>query len=131
MGAALQRVKADIKDFDPAGVPSLASGQPWVAMGKHLCGAATDFTLRCVVRSAAAKSPGAGEGLPKVDSNGVPQSSGAAAPCAGTSCSGADQVHLSGNYVDCAVCILCCKAIRACISTALALLTLSKSCRIL
>lgn len=24
-----------------------SSGQPWAAFGKHLCGAATDFTLRC------------------------------------------------------------------------------------
>lgn len=58
MGAALQRVKADIKDFDPGGVPSLVGGGPWVAMGKHLCGAATDFTLRCIVRCAAAKPHG-------------------------------------------------------------------------
>ncbi len=58
MGAALQRVRADIKDFEPAGMPSLVGGQPWVAMGKHLCGAATDFTLRCIARNAAAKSTG-------------------------------------------------------------------------
>lgn len=50
MGAALQRVKADIKDFDPGGLPCLEGGGPWVAVGKHLCGAATDFTLRCVTR---------------------------------------------------------------------------------
>lgn len=59
MGARLQRLKVDIRDFEPGGLPSLAAGQqPWVAMGKHLCGAATDFTLRCVVRSASAALTG-------------------------------------------------------------------------
>ncbi|BDA42263.1 tRNA:m(4)X modification enzyme TRM13 homolog [Coccomyxa sp. Obi] len=117
MGAALQRVKADIKDFDPAGLPSLVGGQPWVAMGKHLCGAATDFTLRCVARCAAAKSHGMHgsvalaeqlqpgdmaaavqtclvsggcniEGSPKVDSSAVPQPSGTAEACFDTLRSG-------------------------------------------
>lgn len=42
----------DIKDFQPAGVEGLNQGQkPWVATGKHLCGAATDFTLRCCAAS--------------------------------------------------------------------------------
>ena len=48
----LARLKVDIKDFDPAGVPELDSGAaPWVAIGKHLCGAATDFTLSCCASS--------------------------------------------------------------------------------
>ena len=48
----LQRLRVDIKDFQPAGVDGLNGGQaPWVATGKHLCGAATDFTLRCVASS--------------------------------------------------------------------------------
>ena len=48
----LQRLRVDIKDFQPAGVEGLNSGQkPWVATGKHLCGAATDFTLRCCASS--------------------------------------------------------------------------------
>lgn len=48
----LQRLTCDIKDFQPAGVESLSNGQkPWVALGKHLCGAATDFTLRCCASS--------------------------------------------------------------------------------
>ena len=48
----LQRLTCDIKDFHPAGVEGLSQGQkPWVALGKHLCGAATDFTLRCCASS--------------------------------------------------------------------------------
>ena len=44
----LQRLRVDIKDFQPKGVQGLQHGcHPWVATGKHLCGAATDFTLRC------------------------------------------------------------------------------------
>lgn len=43
----LQRLRCDIKDFDVAQVSGLQGGAaPWVAFGKHLCGAATDFTLR-------------------------------------------------------------------------------------
>jgi len=48
----LQRLRVDIKDFQPTGVPGLNSGlTPWIATGKHLCGAATDFTLRCCASS--------------------------------------------------------------------------------
>lgn len=48
----LARLNVDIKDFQPAGVPQLHGGAaPWVCMGKHLCGAATDFTLRCCATS--------------------------------------------------------------------------------
>ena len=52
LGVSLERMKSDIKDFEPAGVACLGSGQPWVGMGKHLCGAATDFALLCMARSA-------------------------------------------------------------------------------
>ncbi len=42
----------DIKDFQPTGVDGLNNGlTPWVATGKHLCGAATDFTLQCCASS--------------------------------------------------------------------------------
>ena len=48
----LQRLRVNIKDFQPAGVGGLSKGwKPWVATGKHLCGAATDFTLRCCASS--------------------------------------------------------------------------------
>ncbi|KAL4421463.1 hypothetical protein ABPG75_010754 [Micractinium tetrahymenae] len=47
----LQRLRCDIKDFDVAQVPGMRGGAaPWVAFGKHLCGAATDFTLRSCAR---------------------------------------------------------------------------------
>lgn len=44
-------MRVDIKDFQPAGVPGLDNTAPWVCIGKHLCGAATDFTLRCCASS--------------------------------------------------------------------------------
>lgn len=48
----LARLNVDIKDFQPAGVPDLDGGAaPWVCIGKHLCGAATDFTLQCCTSS--------------------------------------------------------------------------------
>ncbi len=56
-----ERLRADIADFDPAGAPLLqrapgdpAPGlKPWVAFGKHLCGAAADLALRCAARHGA------------------------------------------------------------------------------
>ncbi|KAK9832324.1 hypothetical protein WJX74_006219 [Apatococcus lobatus] len=47
----LERQRQDIKDFDPAGLSCLCDSTGWVAFGKHLCGAATDFTLRCCLSS--------------------------------------------------------------------------------
>eukprot|EP00002_Diphylleia_rotans_P028563 TRINITY_DN5772_c0_g1_i4.p1 TRINITY_DN5772_c0_g1~~TRINITY_DN5772_c0_g1_i4.p1 ORF type:complete len:463 (+),score=80.79 TRINITY_DN5772_c0_g1_i4:43-1431(+) len=41
-----QRIKIDIKDLNLAGVDSI-SHKPVIAVGKHLCGCATDLTLRC------------------------------------------------------------------------------------
>jgi tRNA:m4X modification enzyme len=49
----LHRLRCDLADFEPRGVPGLDAGAAWVGVGKHLCGAATDFALRCVVRDAA------------------------------------------------------------------------------
>jgi tRNA:m4X modification enzyme len=46
----LQRIRLDIADFDARGIPGIDPGDAWVAFGKHLCGAATDFTLRCCER---------------------------------------------------------------------------------
>jgi tRNA:m4X modification enzyme len=45
------RVQADIKDFDMTKIPQLvaaAGAKKHVAFSKHLCGAATDLTLRCI-----------------------------------------------------------------------------------
>ena len=51
-GVQLARLRVDIKDFQPAGLPGLENGTaPWVGIGKHLCGAATDFSLRCCASS--------------------------------------------------------------------------------
>jgi Methyltransferase TRM13 len=49
----MRRLVVDIKDFMPAGILSADGGAmpPWVAIGKHLCGAATDFTLRCCLQT--------------------------------------------------------------------------------
>jgi len=41
----LQRVRCDIADFNPSKVENPSA---WVAYGKHLCGPATDMTIRCV-----------------------------------------------------------------------------------
>lgn len=54
----VQRLRCDLKDFLPAGVPGLEKEQPWVALGKHLCGAATDFALRCCTASAVGRRSG-------------------------------------------------------------------------
>ncbi|KAJ1418384.1 S-adenosyl-L-methionine-dependent methyltransferase [Sesbania bispinosa] len=42
----LERLRIDIEDLDLNAVESL-QGVPFLAIGKHLCGAATDLTLRC------------------------------------------------------------------------------------
>ncbi|KAL2626990.1 hypothetical protein AAZV13_07G144800 [Glycine max] len=42
----LERLRIDIEDLDLNAVESL-QGVPYLATGKHLCGAATDLTLRC------------------------------------------------------------------------------------
>ncbi|GAB4817542.1 hypothetical protein N2152v2_004588 [Parachlorella kessleri] len=56
---SMQRLRCDIADFDAAGVECLRGGrEPWVAIGKHLCGAATDFTLRCCARESRRRGAG-------------------------------------------------------------------------
>lgn len=55
----VDRKRLDIRDFLPSGLPQLRSGQePWVATGKHLCGVAADFALRCCVQHGAAAQDG-------------------------------------------------------------------------
>ncbi|KAG9459903.1 hypothetical protein H6P81_004411 [Aristolochia fimbriata] len=44
-GMAIQRLRIDIEDLDLHAVESLKG--PFLAIGKHLCGPATDLTLRC------------------------------------------------------------------------------------
>eukprot|EP01122_Echinamoeba_exundans_P007156 TRINITY_DN2138_c0_g1_i2.p1 TRINITY_DN2138_c0_g1~~TRINITY_DN2138_c0_g1_i2.p1 ORF type:complete len:337 (+),score=43.27 TRINITY_DN2138_c0_g1_i2:679-1689(+) len=53
------RVQADIKDFDMTKMPQLLSSagvKKHVAFSKHLCGAATDLTLRCIKSAKSSES---------------------------------------------------------------------------
>lgn len=46
-----KRIYMDIRDLDLANIPELKSmARPVVAYSKHLCGAATDLTIRCLER---------------------------------------------------------------------------------
>lgn len=49
----VQRIRADIADLKLSQLPELQRAQRNVALSKHLCGAATDLTLRCVLGDAA------------------------------------------------------------------------------
>ncbi|XP_076441312.1 tRNA:m(4)X modification enzyme TRM13 homolog [Babylonia areolata] len=47
-----ERIKMDIEHLRLGKVPMVANSQrPLVAIGKHLCGAATDLTLRCLMET--------------------------------------------------------------------------------
>ncbi|XP_069794097.1 tRNA:m(4)X modification enzyme TRM13 homolog isoform X2 [Narcine bancroftii] len=51
-GSTFERLQIDIEDLNLSNVPLLArENLPVVAIGKHLCGAATDLALRCLLRS--------------------------------------------------------------------------------
>ncbi|XP_001358902.2 tRNA:m(4)X modification enzyme TRM13 homolog [Drosophila pseudoobscura] len=45
----VQRIRADIGDLKISALPELKQTKRNVALSKHLCGAATDLTLRCVL----------------------------------------------------------------------------------
>ncbi|EDW84589.2 uncharacterized protein Dwil_GK13057 [Drosophila willistoni] len=45
----VQRIRADIADLKMSQLPELKQTKRNVALSKHLCGAATDLTLRCVL----------------------------------------------------------------------------------
>ncbi|KAH8311507.1 hypothetical protein KR044_006665 [Drosophila immigrans] len=49
----VQRIRADISDLQMSQLPVLQRTQRNVALSKHLCGAATDLTLRCILGDAA------------------------------------------------------------------------------
>ncbi|KAH8383828.1 hypothetical protein KR009_010721, partial [Drosophila setifemur] len=49
----VQRIRADIADLKLSALPELKKTQRTVALSKHLCGAATDLTLRCLLSDAA------------------------------------------------------------------------------
>lgn len=44
---AVQRIRADIADFAISKHPAIQETERIVGIGKHLCGAATDFAIRC------------------------------------------------------------------------------------
>ncbi|BFF92996.1 tRNA:m(4)X modification enzyme TRM13 homolog [Drosophila madeirensis] len=50
----VQRIRADIADLRMSALPELQQTKRNVALSKHLCGAATDLTLRCVLAEGAA-----------------------------------------------------------------------------
>ncbi|XP_016506245.2 tRNA:m(4)X modification enzyme TRM13 [Nicotiana tabacum] len=52
----LERLRIDIEDLKLDAVESL-QGVPYLAIGKHLCGPATDMTLRCCIREQCDDSP--------------------------------------------------------------------------
>ncbi|XP_017491130.1 PREDICTED: LOW QUALITY PROTEIN: tRNA:m(4)X modification enzyme TRM13 homolog [Rhagoletis zephyria] len=58
----VHRIRADIADFRMSGLKKLRSTRRCVAVSKHLCGAATDLTLRCITQPRCidedSKSPG-------------------------------------------------------------------------
>ncbi|XP_067632582.1 tRNA:m(4)X modification enzyme TRM13 homolog [Eurosta solidaginis] len=47
----VHRIRADIADFRLSALELVQSTQRCVAVSKHLCGAATDLTLRCITQS--------------------------------------------------------------------------------
>ncbi|KAI3741724.1 hypothetical protein L1987_59398 [Smallanthus sonchifolius] len=51
----LERLRIDIEDLNLNAIEAL-QGLPYLAIGKHLCGPATDMTLRCCVGEGVAKS---------------------------------------------------------------------------
>ncbi|KAF6172218.1 hypothetical protein GIB67_024840 [Kingdonia uniflora] len=53
----LERLRIDIEDLDLNAVESLR-GLPYLAIGKHLCGPATDLTLRCCFRRQCSQEKG-------------------------------------------------------------------------
>ncbi|GIL60782.1 hypothetical protein Vafri_15223 [Volvox africanus] len=61
------RYRVDLKDYVPSATPELASappGSPWVAVAKHLCGAATDYGLRaCTTQNPPQRASTAGVGV--------------------------------------------------------------------
>ncbi|XP_078656969.1 tRNA:m(4)X modification enzyme TRM13 homolog [Branchiostoma floridae x Branchiostoma belcheri] len=56
-GPDFERLKVDIEDLNLGLVPSMAEHKgPVAAISKHLCGAATDLTLRCLIETLHCKS---------------------------------------------------------------------------
>jgi len=52
----VQRIRADIADLKLSALPELKKTERTVALSKHLCGAATDLTLRCILGDGSAST---------------------------------------------------------------------------
>ncbi|XP_068662050.1 uncharacterized protein [Aristolochia californica] len=63
-GMTIQRLRIDIEDLDLHAIESLRG--PYLAIGKHLCGPATDLTLRCCLSEQHSQN---GEARQDLDSN--------------------------------------------------------------
>nr|XP_011467051.1 PREDICTED: tRNA:m(4)X modification enzyme TRM13 homolog [Fragaria vesca subsp. vesca]XP_011467056.1 PREDICTED: tRNA:m(4)X modification enzyme TRM13 homolog [Fragaria vesca subsp. vesca]XP_011467060.1 PREDICTED: tRNA:m(4)X modification enzyme TRM13 homolog [Fragaria vesca subsp. vesca]XP_011467065.1 PREDICTED: tRNA:m(4)X modification enzyme TRM13 homolog [Fragaria vesca subsp. vesca] len=61
----LQRLRIDIEDLNLNAVGTLRGG-PYIAIGKHLCGPATDLTLRCCLGEQSNQSNGGGSVNPNL-----------------------------------------------------------------
>jgi tRNA:m4X modification enzyme len=59
-GSVIERLRVDIKDLNFSGV-ELARGRDVVFIGKHLCGSATDLSLRCLLEPARGGATGTPE----------------------------------------------------------------------
>ncbi|XP_058444397.1 tRNA:m(4)X modification enzyme TRM13 homolog [Malaya genurostris] len=57
----VHRIRADIADLELSKLNMLQSSKRVIGIGKHLCGAATDLALRCLVRSNHELPPNKGE----------------------------------------------------------------------
>lgn len=44
----IHRIRCDIANFNPSKLEGMNGNSRWVGYGKHLCGAATDFSIRCM-----------------------------------------------------------------------------------
>lgn len=54
---SVQRIRADIIDFSIAHVERPSECQQFVGLSKHLCGSATDLTLRCILNGSNSVCP--------------------------------------------------------------------------
>lgn len=52
----VHRIRADIADFKISGLDLLQDSKSMVAVSKHLCGAATDLTIRCILQDESNKT---------------------------------------------------------------------------
>ncbi|BBN11105.1 hypothetical protein Mp_5g09090 [Marchantia polymorpha subsp. ruderalis] len=69
-GVSVERLRTDIEDLSVRGVPAL-QGRRYVAVSKHLCGPATDLTLRCCLNEAGSSDPTGLDSSPVLEGVGI------------------------------------------------------------